>query len=163
MTLDRATAEAVLFTEARLLDERRFEDWLDLFSKECRYWLPILDGDDEMEPSIIRDDRARMEERVFRLLDTPAHAQRPPSRTQHDLSNVEVLEGDAPGEARVRCNLVVHEMRVGDPSQVGLGAPRLFAGRCEYVLRDEGGWLIALKKVQLLDREQPQYNLTFIV
>lgn len=161
--IDRLEAERLLYEEARLLDDRRFHEWLDLFTKDCVYWLPIVEEQPELEPSIIYDDRARMEERVFRLLDTPAHAQSPPSRTQHDVSNVEVLDGAGREDAFVRCNLTVHETRIGDPSQVGLATPRWFAGRCEYLLRDEGRWRIVSKKVRLLDRELPQYNLTFII
>jgi 3-phenylpropionate/cinnamic acid dioxygenase small subunit len=161
MTMDRQTAENRLYREARLLDERDFHGWLQMFSQDCLYWLPVVESADELEPSIIRDDRRRMEERVFRLLETPAHAQMPPSRTQHDVTNVEVVS-DGDGGVHVRCNLTVHELRPGDPSQVGLASPRLFAGRCHYVFRDEGEWRITLKKVLLLDRDLPQYNLTFL-
>lgn len=163
MTATREEVEALLYREARLLDERRFEDWLELFTDDCIYWVPVLDGDPRFEPSIIYDDHGRMEERVFRLLDTPAHAQQPPSRTQHDIGNVEVLPGED-GHVEVRCNLNIHEMRPGDPSQVGLGRPRTFAGRCRYRLRREDGTLrIVEKRVALIDRDLPQYNLTFII
>src|SRR5271156_5747162 len=27
--------------EARLLDEQRFEEWLDLFAEDGRYWMPL--------------------------------------------------------------------------------------------------------------------------
>lgn len=154
---------ATLFAEARLLDDRDLEGWLELFTHDCTYWLPITGDDPSVEPSIIYDDRARMEERVFRLLDTPAHAQTPPSRTQHDLSNIEVAD-HGNGELTARCNLTLHEMRVGDPSQVGLGSPRVLAGRCTYLLRrTDDGLRIVSKRVDLLDREQPQYNLTFVI
>lgn len=152
-----------LFTEVRLLDDRDLEGWLKLFTADCNYWLPITGGDPAVEPSIIYDDRSRMEERVFRLLDTPAHAQSPPSRTQHDLSNIEVVE-EQENELTVRCNLALHEIRVGDTSQVGLGSPRIVAGRCTYRLRrTDDGLQISYKQVDLLDREQPQYNLTFVI
>ena len=32
--------EQFLFQEARLLDERRFEEWLSLFSDDGVYWIP---------------------------------------------------------------------------------------------------------------------------
>lgn len=162
--LTRDEAERLLFEEARLLDDRRLQEWLDLFTPDAVYWVPIADDRDPGdEPSIIYDDRARMEERVFRLLDTPAHSQLPPSRTQHDISNVVVIE-DGDGSARIRCNLTLHEVRIGDPVQVGLADRRVFAGRCEYLVEQhDGGWRIARKVVNLLDRELPQYNLTFII
>lgn len=156
-------AEQLLFEEAARLDDRRLDEWLDLFTDDAHYWLPMGAEDPQREPSLVFDDRARMEERVFRLMDTAAYSQMPPSRTQHDISNVRIL-GERDGVVRVACHLVVHEVRIGDPSQIGLGVPRAIAGRCEYGLRRVGDvWLIEEKIVRLLGRELPQYNLTFIV
>ncbi len=161
--MNRGEAEALLFQEARLLDEWLLEDWLALFTDECRYWVPCLVEDPAREPSLIYEDRAGMEERVYRLAQTPAHAQSPRSRTQHNVTNVEVLDHEA-DRATVRCNVVIYEQRPGDTAQVGLGAPRSFAGRCEYRMqRVRQEWRIASKKVDLLDRDLPQYNLTFLL
>lgn len=33
--------EELLYREAELLDERRYEDWLDLFTEDARYWMPM--------------------------------------------------------------------------------------------------------------------------
>jgi len=33
--------EQFLYREARLLDERRFHDWLELFTDDLRYWMPV--------------------------------------------------------------------------------------------------------------------------
>jgi 3-phenylpropionate/cinnamic acid dioxygenase small subunit len=33
--------EQLLYWEARLLDERRFHAWLDLFTDDVRYWMPV--------------------------------------------------------------------------------------------------------------------------
>jgi benzoate/toluate 1,2-dioxygenase beta subunit len=163
VTLTHAEAEALLYREARLLDEGRFADWLATFASECRYWVPIGDQDDPREPSIIDDDRARLEERIFRLTSTPAYAQRPPSRTQHNISNVEMLEPPVDGSAEVRCNLLLVELRGGDAMQPGLGKQRLLAGRCFYRFVAEPAWRIRLKKVTLIDRDLPHYNLSFIL
>lgn len=156
--------EQFLYREARLLDERDFYAWMELLADDFVYWVPIIPGTDpEQQTSVVYDDRKLVDERVFRLLETPAHAQSPPSRTQHDITNVEVLgrDGDV---LDVRCNLTVHEMRPGDPGQVGLGHPRRFAARCEYVLVDDGEDLrVRSKTCLLLDRDRPLYNLTFIL
>jgi len=157
-----AEAEALLYREARLLDERRFHDWLAMFADDCLYWVPITDGDPATEPSIIYDDHRRMEERVFRLLSPRAYAQEPPSRTQHTISNVEIA-GEADGVADVRCNLLLVELRTGDSAQPGLGNQRLLAARCEYRFVNGPDWRIGLKKVWLLDRDLPHHNLTFIL
>ncbi|MDR7481123.1 MAG: aromatic-ring-hydroxylating dioxygenase subunit beta [Armatimonadota bacterium] len=157
-------AERFLFAEARLLDERRFEEWEALFTDDAVYWLPI---DPEKEPAaavaIIYDDRRRLHERVYRLTRTPVLDQNPPSRTLRFVSNVEVRADGSSGEAVVHCRQLIAEIRPGGPGQEGLNAPRLFAARCEYRLRPvDGAWKIALKKVVLLTSDQPQYNLSFI-
>jgi 3-phenylpropionate/cinnamic acid dioxygenase small subunit len=155
--MTRDEAEQFLITEALLIDERRFDEWLALFAPDCLYWLPITDGDPTREPSLIYDDYERLKERIFRISETYAPAQAPASRTLHNITNVEVQpEGRA---TRLRCHLTLFEYRPGDPSQVGLGVQRVFAGHVEYLL--EHG-LIKLKKIWLLNRDAAHYNLTFI-
>jgi 3-phenylpropionate/cinnamic acid dioxygenase small subunit len=161
--MTRDEAERFLYAEARLLDDRRLDDWLALFEDECLYWLPIGEGDTAREPSIVYDDRRRLEERVFRLNETRAYAQEPPSRTQHTVSNVEVEPG-ADGLVLVHSHLVLFEVRVGDASQSGLGVPQTLAARCEHRLRRRGdSWRIARKTVWLLTRDQPLGNISFLV
>ncbi len=164
VTLTPQEAEGFLYREARLLDQRHFEEWLDLFTKDGIYWIPIVDDTDpEQEPSILYDDSALRAQRIFQLLHQPHYAQMPPSRTVHVISNVEVENGDREGDALVRCTLVVVEIRPGHSQQFGLGKQNSFAGHCEYRLRDERGWHIALKKVLLIDRDLPMPNLSFIL
>jgi ethylbenzene dioxygenase subunit beta len=162
-------AQRVLFYEARLLDERRYEEWLDLFTQDGIYWLPLHgeDGgatDPSNSISIIYDDADRRAERVFRTLHTPVLDQSPPSRTVHVVSNVEVDPEPIDGDARVWCAQLIAEMRPGGPGQAGLGEPRWFAARCEYRLRrSDAGWRMALKRLALIDSDRPLYNLTFLV
>jgi 3-phenylpropionate/cinnamic acid dioxygenase small subunit len=101
--------------------------------------------------------------RVHHLLHERNFAQSPPSRTVHQVSNVQVWSGDREDEARVRCNVVVHEIRVGDHLQFGLGQQRVLAGKCEYRLRYQDGWRIACKKVVLINRHMPIVNLSFLI
>jgi 3-phenylpropionate/cinnamic acid dioxygenase small subunit len=155
-------AQEILHREARLLDERQFDEWLDLFTDDASYSLPIVDSDDPREPALIKDSKAGMEERVYRLTKTLAHAQNPPSRTQHDVTNIEV-EPAADGTMDVHCNQTVHELRGGEVFHVGLATPRLFAARCWYLLvPGDDGWRIKNKTCSLITREYPIYNLTFL-
>ncbi len=156
-------AQQLLYTEARLLDERRFDEWLDLFTDDALYHLPIALSDDPREPALIRDTKSGMAERVFRLTKTLAHAQNPPSRTQHDVTNIELLAPLDRQTVQVHCNQAVHEMRSGDVFHVGLASPRIFAARCRYLLVPGPQWRIQEKTCQLIDREYPIYNLTFIL
>lgn len=152
----------LLYREARLLDERLFDEWLSLFTEDATYLLPIKAGPPP-EPALVRDSRARMEERVYRLTRTLAHAQNPPSLTQHDVTNIEVLAEDQAGALAVACNQTVHELRRGDVFHVGMARERSLHARCRYRLVPSGAsWLIQEKRCELLSREFPIYNLTFI-
>ncbi len=160
--LTRQDAEDFLYREAALLDEGRLDEWLALFTDDGRYRLPIASGDDELEPALVDDDRERLAERVFRLTSTQAHAQLPPSQTVHDVHNVQV-EALSEDEALIRCNLTVHEVRVGGPEQVGLGRLRVLPGRAAYVVRLGPPLRIRSKTVHLLERELPLQNIAFLV
>jgi benzoate/toluate 1,2-dioxygenase beta subunit len=164
--LTRQDAEDFLYHEAELLDQRRFEDWLKLFTEDGIYWIPIKDGTDPLlEASILYDDSLMREQRIYQLLHTPHYAQMPISRTEHLVTNVTASDGDQDNEALVRCKLVCFELREGDHLQLGLGDRRWLAGTCEYRLRYEDGigWAIALKKIILIDRDLPVRNLSFIL
>jgi 3-phenylpropionate/cinnamic acid dioxygenase small subunit len=166
-TLRRDEAEALLYRECRLLDELALEEWLTLFTEDGLYWLPVADGEPEEAArlvSIVYDDGERRSERVYRTLHTPVLDQNPRSRTVHLVGNVEVGEADAKGDTRVFCNQIVAELRPGGAGQLGLNTPRIFAARCEYRLRRAAdGWKISLKKMVLIDSDQPLYNLTFVL
>ena len=61
--------ESFLIHEARILDERRWEDWLALFADDGWYWVPIEEGqkDPKQTVSLMYDDRRLLETRVRRL------------------------------------------------------------------------------------------------
>lgn len=163
----RAEAEQLLAREARLLDEVRLEEWLGLFTEDGLYWLPLEDGDAEDAPgtiSIFYDDSKRREERVYRTLHTPVLDQNPRSRTVHVIGNVELGDQDEKGDFIVYCTQVIGETRSGGQRQVGLNQTRVLFARCEYRLRAAAGtWRISMKKMLLLNRDQPLYNLTFLL
>jgi ethylbenzene dioxygenase subunit beta len=167
LTITRHEAEDFLFHEVRLLDERRFEDWLQLFAKNGIYWIPLdEDADPKHEPSILYDDRSGREWRVHQLLHQPHYSQMPQSRTVHFVSNVQVDTELDDGAALVRCNLSVTELRSSGSraEQYGLGHQREVVGRCLYRLqREDNRWVIALKKVVLIDHDMPVVNLTFVI
>ena len=166
LALTRSQAEEMLARESRLLDERRLTEWLDMFTEDCLYWVPGLREKPHVEGSLIYDSRERLEQRIFRLTETVAHAQLPPSETHHHVSNVEVGELQADGASRrIGANVLIMELRHGDPSQVGLGEQRLLSARCSYdvTMSGQAGWKIRQKKVVLLTRGLPQYNLSFML
>ena len=162
--LTRQEAEDFLYEEARLLDDRDFPSWLDLFTEDAIYWIPIEEHSDPTRAtSILWDDAQLRALRVHQLAHERNFAQSPPSRTVHSVTNVQAWPGDAANEAIVRSNLVVHEIRSGDHRQLGLGDLRALPAKCLYVLRREERWRIAHKKVVLVNRHMPLINLSFLI
>ena len=163
--IGREEAADFLYDEAQLLDDRRFEEWLDLFTDDGIYWLPIDEtSGPKQRLSLIYDDALRRKERAFRLLHTQPPSQDPVSRTQHFVSNVRVEDGPD-GQAIIRSAQLICEIRrgVGDDRQFGLSGRQDLAARCEHhLLQVEGAWRIKLKKLVLLRRDLPIPNLGFI-
>ena len=85
--------EEFLYREARLLDTQQLEAWLDLFTEDATYWLPLERGQhDPFETSsLIHDDRTLLELRVKQARHPRAHARLPLARTVHQVGNVVVL------------------------------------------------------------------------
>jgi benzoate/toluate 1,2-dioxygenase beta subunit len=163
--LTAAEAEAFLYREARLLDAWDLRGWQDLLTDNMVHWVPV--NVDEAEPkahlSIVYDDRASIDGRIWRLLESGLnHTQEPRSETLRFLSNVECEEGASPDEAIVRCNMLLYEYRSG--AQRRNVAPHVHPARCEYRLRADGdGWKIAFKKVSLLLMDAPLPPMSFLI
>ncbi len=156
----------LLAQESALLDRREFKRWLNMYTEDALYWVPGWSDDPNAGIAIMYDDRDRMEERVFRLTETSAYAQMPPSRTVHVLGPLSNLTALEPGRSWTgEYSMTVAEMRPGDHSQVGLAQQRVFYASCdvEFQRQADGELLIRRKVIRLLDREQPIYNLTFIL
>ena len=68
------TVRAFLYKEARLLDDRQFDEWLECYHPDSEFWMPSWDDNDELtedpqsEISLIYyDNRGGIEDRVFRI------------------------------------------------------------------------------------------------
>ncbi|MFT5349460.1 MAG: 3-phenylpropionate/cinnamic acid dioxygenase small subunit [Gammaproteobacteria bacterium] len=164
--LSIAEAEAFVFMEARLIDDNKLEEWLTLFTDDGIYWIPSDESaEPESETSIIYDNTRQREKRIYQLRNKHL-AQDPLSRTIHFITNIEVEETESPTEVLLRCNTLIYEMRPGDHQQLqkGLATPRAIACRCCYHLRQsEETWRIAMKQVNLINRDLPLQNITFIL
>jgi benzoate/toluate 1,2-dioxygenase subunit beta len=139
-------AEQFLYHEARLLDTQQLEAWLELFTEDATYWVPLeRDQKDPLETSsIIHDDRTLLELRVKQARHPRAHARLPLARTVHQVGNV-MVEDDK-DEVRVRSTLQVVEFR--NEKQ------RLHGALVEHRLRKTNGtFKIAHKRVDLVNSE----------
>ncbi len=139
--------EKYLYREVRLLDERRFEEWTDLFSEDGTYWVPAYPGQEDpyKAVSIFFDDKELMRTRLSRLDHPKVHAQKPASRTVHFLSNIEIDEThNQQGEILVHSSLMMMEFRLDKQASYG--------GRCQHLLRvNPEGFEIFRKRVDLIN------------
>jgi benzoate/toluate 1,2-dioxygenase beta subunit len=144
---DPREVEQFIYREARLLDERRFEEWRDLFTEDGYYWAPTdhAQASPDERVSLFYDTRATMAARISRLAHPDVHVQVPPSHTAHLVSNIELDPTPQPdGALRVHAAFFMGEYRHTEP--------RWYAGRYEYALqRVDGALRIARKKVVLVD------------
>lgn len=130
--------EQFLYREARLLDERRLDEWLDLLADELHYWMPmrrnIKFGDWDMEFTSHENEINWFDEGKdilagrIRQINTGVHwPEEPVSRFEHIVTNVEVVsvEGDT---IQVNSKFFCYQNRLQDEVNH-------FVGRREDVLR----------------------------
>jgi benzoate/toluate 1,2-dioxygenase beta subunit len=147
-SLDLGEISAFLYREARLLDDRQWDDWLALYSPEVVYWMPAWDDDDKLveDPQqhvslLYYPSRDGLEDRIFRIKTERSSASTPEPRTSHNISNIEVVERQG-AKVVVRFNwfTLCHRYKKTDS----------FFGTSFYTLDTSGdGPLIAEKKVVL--------------
>jgi 3-phenylpropionate/cinnamic acid dioxygenase small subunit len=140
-------ASELLYREAYLLDHHQFDAWLDLYTADATYWLPLEHNqpDPVNTSSLVYDDRRLMELRIKQAKHPRAHARVPAARTVHQVGNVMLLEQGG-GDAKVASVLALTEFR-GERQ-------RMFAALVEHRLRmTPAGWKIAAKRVDLTNSE----------
>ena len=157
--------EQFLYREARLLDERRFHDWLGLFTDDVHYWMSarsnryprsskaiaILDAERFAEAEAAEEDGlglfdesiGTLTARVARLDTGMAWAEDPPSRTRHLITNIEVESGASDSEVTVRCNFIVYRSRGETEQDFYVGA------RVDRLRLIDGAWKIANRRLTL--------------
>ena len=151
--------ELLLFREAELADANRYQEWLTLWTTELLYWVPC--NADEIDPmrhiSLIYDDRAKLEERIFRLGTKHAHSQRPQSKLTRMVSNIVPNPSyDPAAGGGVFSRFMAVEMR-RDRSTT-------WSGRTLHVLvRVAGELRIREKHVFLVNNDATMANMTFVI
>lgn len=149
MTMDMNELEQFLYSEAALLDDGRYEEWLALFADEGRYWVP-LQGASQPEAgkynAIADEDRMLLALRIERLKAGIAHSQQPRSSMQHLLQRPMLLPADPvdAGVAVLRTPFVYAESR-GDELVT------LHGHYIHRLVRRDGHLRIALKRVNLVN------------
>ena len=148
--------EEFLFTEARLLDERSYPLWVELFAEDGIYWVPTGDEATPTESvALMYDNQKRLKERLIRMKSNRFWAQQPATRTCRIVGNVRVIKEDA-GELEVESRLIMTLLRQSKKE--------LLSGVCQYRLRAvDDNYQIVSKTVRLIERDQHFDNLTFLI
>src|SRR5919204_827941 len=136
--------------EAMLLDDGRFDEWLDLLTDDVGYLVPVRltrergSGPDTHAgtPHFLEDART-LRLRVERLKTEFAWAEDPPSRTRRFVTNVRP-RATADGGVEVRSYLLVYRNR-GDDS----GAELISAERHDHLRRTSRGLKLSQRQVRL--------------
>lgn len=136
-----------LYREAYLLDEHRFDEWLDLFTDDVEYVIPLrehVQGD--MDPPghpVVKDDKLMLRMRARKHQTGLSHVETPKSMTGHLITNVLVEDGPRPDELEVRSTFVVRQARKLRDEAWWVGRRR------DLLRRVDGGWRIARREIQL--------------
>jgi 3-phenylpropionate/cinnamic acid dioxygenase small subunit len=150
----RLAAEDFLVAEAALLDDRMFDEWLELFTDDLEYVVPVRtirrrgNGSDvDWESRHYDDNKASMSLRVRRLTETDvAWAEDPPSFTRRLVTNFRYAPGPGETELTVKTNLLLYR------SRGTMGTHDLIAGERTDVLRLVDGQLKIAKRHVVLDQ-----------
>ena len=102
MSMTFEQIQAFVYREARLLDDREWDEWLKCYHEDVTYWMPAWDDNDELTENpqteislIYYPNRNGLEDRVYRLKTERSGASSiPEPRTVHLTSNLEILERD---------------------------------------------------------------------
>jgi len=148
-----------VYAEARLLDEQRFDAWLDLFSEDGHYWMPLAPGqqDPRLHASLLYEDKLLLRVRVERLAGARTFSQQPRSRCHHLLQQPSVEQADhEAGTYTLRT--AFHYVETRQDTQT------LFAGWATHELVTQDAALrIRLKRVELVNCDAAFGNINLFM
>jgi biphenyl 2,3-dioxygenase subunit beta len=167
----RQRIEAFLYLEARLLDERRVRDWLQLCTSDIHYVIPTrrsivysrrqaydrpVDEEFDADYALVDDDRMQLELRISRLDSGSAWAEDPPSRTTRLVSNVEI-EPSGVDEHHVRSCVLLQRIRDDASNTI------LIYRREDRLRETDEGLKLADRRVMLDNTVWPFRSLSLIL
>jgi phthalate 3,4-dioxygenase subunit beta len=155
-----------LHREAALLDNDRFEEWLDLLADDLVYWMPVRvhqtreDGQGfSTGMGFFDDTRASIAHRIKRFTQSKAAwAEDPPSRVRRMVTNLLVYRTPKPGEVVATSYILLVRNRVGVP------VPNLITcERQDLLRRTDAGWRIARREIYVDQAPLAVQNLAIFI
>jgi 3-phenylpropionate/cinnamic acid dioxygenase small subunit len=158
MTITRDTIIDFIYAEARMLDEGRFSEWLDLWLPDGHYWMPLdyKQTDPHLVTSLMYEDIFMLKLRIERLNGARTFSQKPKSRCHHVIQRPFIDEFE-PDRGHFKTNTSIHyvETRLDDQFLLALTAT--------HELKDVDGVLrIANKRVDLLNCDAAFGNIQLL-
>jgi 3-phenylpropionate/cinnamic acid dioxygenase small subunit len=144
----RAEVEQLLYRQAELLDGKHWQAFIDCFTPDGIYWMPVHAAQTswESEPSIFAEDTLLMEVRKNRVTHPNAWSQAPMWETNHLVSHV-AIESIGENEIKVRSRFHLMELRRDNV--------RHFGGRYQHwlVRGADGALRIRLQRVDMFNSQ----------
>ncbi|HET9735098.1 MAG TPA: aromatic-ring-hydroxylating dioxygenase subunit beta [Burkholderiales bacterium] len=140
--------EQFLYQQAELLDAKRWQAWIDLFTPDGVYWMPADPAHKHWDgmPAIFAEDKNLMQVRMGRVQHPDAWSQRPLWGTNHLVANVVIDKVAKNGDVTARSRFHMMELRRDDV--------RHFAGQYTHHLKKaKGGYRIKLQRVDMVNAQ----------
>jgi 3-phenylpropionate/cinnamic acid dioxygenase small subunit len=160
--------EDFFYTEADLLDERKYDQWLDLLTEDIVYWMPMRknvsyanrDQDITAENDVawFHDDKDTLRKRVKQIQTGLHWADEPISRVSHVITNIRLAEPISAlaegAKATTKCRFIVYRNRLESETDFLLGR------REDTLTRVSGELKLARRKIILDQSVLLAKNLT---
>ncbi len=145
--------------EARLLDEKRYDEWNALFTDDAFYWIPL--EPDQLDPlnatSHMYEDKLLRDIRVERFKSPKAYAQMPASRSHHLLQTPTIEEFDPASNRYVTRTQFHYTESQGETIHMLVGTA------FHHLANTPTGWRMTHKKIILLNSDQPLPGIQLFV
>jgi len=151
--------------EAYILDAQDYDAWLDLFTDDIHYYMPVrvttaLGAGFDIAPQMAHfdEDKYSLSRRVARFATEHAWTEDPPSRVRHHVSNVRTFATDHPDEILVQSAVLLFRSR-GDVREAAL----VSAGRDDLLRWVDGGWRLARRHIAVDESVIRMQNLAIFL
>ena len=149
--------EDFLALEGELLDERKFDEWLDLLDEDVHYWMPLVRNfefnrpQDEysregIDAAWFDEGKATLRQRVLQIQGGDHWAEEPLSRTTHMTTNIRIISATE-AEVTVKLRFLLYVNRREEEV-------RLFVGKRVDILRPSGASFLLKKRSIFLDQSK---------
>jgi len=162
--------EDFLYNESELLDQRRFEEWLETLSDDLVYFMPIRrnvkfgtharkeNTREGIDISWFEDDKWTLSKRVEQIYTSKHWAEEPLSRVCHMVSNIQLLDIkpsiEKPEKVSVRSRFLIYQNRAETESYFFCGK------RSDTLCKNNSIWKLTRREIILDQNVLLSKNLT---